>query len=66
MLRLSRLERKQGCGCCRVLIADDEPFNVMALEALLSKHGIECDSVFDGQSLLDKITENMHRFCLNH
>jgi CheY-like chemotaxis protein len=45
------------------LIADDEPFNIMALEGLLESEGIVSDSVYDGQSLIEKIIENKNKDC---
>jgi hypothetical protein len=36
------------CNCNKVLIADDEPFNVKVLEDLLDFYGIKCDSAYNG------------------
>jgi len=43
------------CNCNPVIIADDEPFNIIALEGLLQARGVKVDKVFNGQSLLAKI-----------
>jgi hypothetical protein len=43
------------CNCPSVLIADDEPFNAVALEGLLNMLSIKSDKVYDGVSVLEKI-----------
>lgn len=42
----------------RVLIADDEPFNVKLLSTLLSRHRISHDEAFDGQKAHDLLMKN--------
>jgi CheY-like chemotaxis protein len=42
-----------------VLIADDEPFNVMALEGMLELSNVACDIVFDGYSAIESLEMNL-------
>ena len=47
---------------CDVLIVDDDSFNLMALEAILSKFKLKCVRAFNGQQALDKIVERHRNF----
>jgi CheY-like chemotaxis protein len=38
-----------------ILIADDEPFNVISLEGLINTFGVFTDKSFDGEQCLDKL-----------
>lgn len=49
-----------------MLIADDEPFNVISLEGILDQWEISCDKVYDGQSVIEIITKNASMPCHNH
>jgi CheY-like chemotaxis protein len=49
------------------LIADDEPFNLIALEGLLDTYNIKCDTAYNGRQLIDKLLQNQNIIeCLNH
>ena len=55
-----------ACGCkATVLIADDNPFNLMALEAILSEFKVNCDSADDGVKEVDMFRSNMEKTCCN-
>ena len=45
-----------------VLIVDDDSFNLMALELILSKFKVKSVRAFNGQQALDKIQERHHNF----
>ena len=47
---------------CDVLITDDDSFNLMALEAILSKFKIKSVRAFNGQQAIDKIMERHRNF----
>lgn len=47
-------------GEVRVLIADDEPFNVKLLATLLSKHGIRHDEAYDGKRAHELLLEQAY------
>ena len=47
---------------CEVLIVDDDSFNLMALEAILSKFKLKCIRAFNGQQALDKIYDRHRNF----
>lgn len=44
------------CRCMSILIADDQPFNLIALEGILLKYGgSKIDKAYDGESALQMI-----------
>lgn len=45
-----------------VLIVDDDSFNLMALEAILSKFNLKCVRAFNGQQALERILEKNQNF----
>jgi len=47
------------CSCPKILIVDDEPFNLMILERFLSKTGLQCDQAFNGKSALELIQKRV-------
>ena len=53
----------QVCRCSRVLIVDDDSFNLTALEQHLSKLHIKCDWAFNGYLALEKIKKRQHSRC---
>ena len=47
------------CHCSRVLVADDEPFNIVALAGVLEMLGVaDVDKAYNGQEALDAVTRN--------
>jgi len=40
----------------RILIVDDEPFNILAIESFLKKSDIRIDSAFNGKEAVEKLT----------
>ncbi|CDW73169.1 histidine kinase-dna gyrase b-and hsp90-like domain containing protein [Stylonychia lemnae] len=49
----------QKCKCPRILIADDDPFNIIAIEGMLNSIGIsDIEKVFNGREAIDKIRKN--------
>ena len=47
---------KEPCKCPKVLIADDEPFNLIALEGLLHQFNVgSVDKAYHGKEALQKI-----------
>ena len=63
--RLLSLADAEGskCSCVKVLVVDDNPFNIMAFETVLGSLHLECDSVFDGQTAIDKILQRQNTHC---
>jgi CheY-like chemotaxis protein len=48
-----------SCSCPNILIVDDEPFNIIALQGLLLQIGItKVEKAFNGEEALKKIKEN--------
>ncbi len=45
------------CHCNEVLIADDDAFNLIALEGILNMKNILVDKVFNGPDALNKLRE---------
>ena len=51
---------REPCRCPKVLIADDEPFNLIALEGFLQCHNIgSIDKVYHGKETLKRVESNM-------
>ena len=59
----SALPRREKCKCPKVLLVDDDAFNLTALELHLLKLGIPCDSAFNGLIALNKIFERQQKRC---
>lgn len=60
-----KVSNKSNCGCkATVLLADDNPFNLMPLQCLLQESfGIECDLVENGEMEVNAFIENMQKTC---
>jgi len=54
---------KAMCECPRVLIVDDNLFNIMAYEVILKPLGIKSDSAYNGKSALEKLLERTKSPC---
>jgi len=54
------------CRCSKILIVDDNPFNTMAFEAVLGSLNVKCDSVYDGQTAIDKLLKRQKTHCGNN
>jgi CheY-like chemotaxis protein len=48
------------------LLADDEPFNLIALEGMLNLKGVKVDMVFNGSDALKLLQEEKHLNCIKH
>lgn len=47
------------CHCSKILVVDDEPFNIIALEGLFQQFGVEkVDRAFNGREALRLIEKN--------
>jgi PleD family two-component response regulator len=54
--RAFQIEEEVKCRCPRVLIVDDEPFNIIALKGQLEMFGIiGSDKAFNGKEALEKV-----------
>jgi len=51
------------CECPEVLIVDDNLFNVMAFEAILSSLDIKYDSVYSGPSAIQRLIDREDKKC---
>ena len=47
--------QKINCDCPKILIVDDDPFNLTALDQILSKLKISCTLAFNGKQAIEKI-----------
>lgn len=50
------------CSCAHVLLVDDEPFNLIALEGLIAKIGpeIRVEKAFNGEEALQRIEQSFN------
>eukprot|EP00347_Sterkiella_histriomuscorum_P013223 403365539 len=56
-----------NCECSKILIVDDDPFNLIALQGLLKQYNIDkVDQCYNGKQAIDKILINQHESCFNH
>ena len=60
---VSSPRKKCICVCPKVLIVDDDAFNLTALELHLLKLGLSCDSAFNGLIALNKIYHRQQNRC---
>jgi len=51
------------CSCPKVLTVDDNPFNTMAFETILSSLDVKCDSVYSGSACLQKLLDRQTKTC---
>lgn len=57
-------QSKTSCTCSKVLIVDDDVFNLTALDQiLLSRYGLSCDWAFNGKEAIEKIQSRQHSRC---
>ncbi|CAD8206877.1 unnamed protein product [Paramecium octaurelia] len=53
---------KSSC-CSRVLIVDDEYFNIMALQMLMQQYSSICDKAYNGMEAIEQINEKLTNPC---
>ncbi|CAD8135910.1 unnamed protein product [Paramecium pentaurelia] len=53
---------KSTC-CSRVLIVDDEYFNIMALQMLMQQYSAICDKAYNGMEAIEQINEKLINPC---
>jgi len=54
--RAFHIEEEVKCQCPRVLIVDDEPFNIIAMKGQLEMFGIiGSEKAFNGKEALEKV-----------
>jgi hypothetical protein len=47
------------CNCNKILVVDDDPFNIIALEGLFQQFGVEkVDHAFNGREAIRMIEKN--------
>ncbi|CDW78214.1 multi-sensor hybrid histidine kinase [Stylonychia lemnae] len=52
-------EHGKSCNCAKILIVDDEPFNLIVLEGLLNQLGIyQIEKCFNGKEAQNKLVKN--------
>ena len=52
-----------NCKCPKVLIVDDDPFNLTALDQILKRLQIPCHWAFNGKEAIEKIKARQHNRC---
>ncbi|CDW71598.1 multi-sensor hybrid histidine kinase [Stylonychia lemnae] len=51
---------EEKCQCSQILIADDDPFNIVILEGMLNSLGIyKIDKAFNGQDAYEKVLQDI-------
>ncbi|CDW85931.1 sensor kinase [Stylonychia lemnae] len=55
------------CQCSKILLVDDEPFNLIALQGLLNQYHIDkVDKCYNGKQAVEKIKVNFEKQCVGH
>lgn len=52
-----------SCTCPRILVVDDDPFNILAYEAILNSLGVKYDCAYSGRSAIDKMLNKVRYSC---
>ena len=64
---LSRLSipsvSKISCTCPKVLIVDDDAFNLTTLDQIIDKYGVTCHWAFNGEEAIEKIKSRQRNRC---
>ena len=58
-----RESNSEECKCHRVLVVDDEIFNIVALESICKSVGFTVESAFNGAQALELISKRMREPC---
>jgi len=61
--KLSFTNKPHKCTCPKILVVDDDCFNIMALENLLKLANLTCDSVYSGFAAIDKVKSRQNKVC---
>jgi CheY-like chemotaxis protein len=56
----------EKCGCPQILIADDDAFNLLALENILEHLGYKVDSCYNGEQVLSNMQKRLNNPCTTH
>jgi CheY-like chemotaxis protein len=59
----STIKVEKSCKCPRILIVDDDCFNILALESQLKRIGRSANCAYNGQEAIDKIVERQNNPC---
>ena len=64
ILSISNKNRRDTQNCCpKILIVDDDEFNILALSKLILIFGYETEYATDGQIAIDMIKKKAHKDC---
>jgi CheY-like chemotaxis protein len=53
------------CECPKILAVDDDGFNIMAMESILTLLGYGCVSSYNGYDAIEKFFDRFHNPCCN-
>jgi len=59
----SMVAHKANCDCIKILVVDDDGFNHLAMETLLQKMNLDCDSAYNGQEAVDRVLSKYQQLC---
>ena len=62
-LKALRTPRDEKCKCSKVLVVDDDVFNITALKLILDKLGFVSDSAYNGEQAIKKILQRQETLC---
>lgn len=58
--------KTKNCKCQKILIVDDNSFNLYALEKLLKSFNYQSDKADSGFTAIDKVNEKLKNECCQH
>jgi len=54
---------REKCVCPKILIVDNNPFNIMAFETILNSLNLKCSSAFRGSAALQNLLQRQNKTC---
>jgi len=62
--RLLRIDSETSeCSCAKILVVDDNPFNIMAFETVLGSLNLKYDFVYDSKAAIERILQKQNNTC---
>jgi CheY-like chemotaxis protein len=59
----SQMMSTKKCECPKILAVDDDDFNIMAMESILTLLGYSCVASYNGYDAIEKIFNRLHNPC---
>ena len=60
---LTSVDVQHSCKCPKILLVDDDPFNLTALDQILNRLRLQCHWAFNGREAIQKIEARQYERC---